>query len=91
MILLDYLIYHLRPYYGLSGPIERRPSTPEPPPDILLDATPWTGPADEITEQSNTENITTTSSRSPASNDSVLAITADVQTTIATTNRTDNR
>ena len=43
MILFDYLIYQLRPYYGSPGRVERRPSTPEPPPDLLLDATPWPG------------------------------------------------
>ena len=52
MILFDYLIYQLRPYYGLSGRLERRPSTPEPPPDLLLEATPWPGVPEED-EQTN--------------------------------------
>ena len=30
-------------YYGLAGKVERRPPIPEPPPDLLLDATPWPG------------------------------------------------
>jgi len=66
MILLDYMIYHLRPYYGLSGPMERRPSTPEPPPDLLLDATPWPGPVeeDDKTEKDGGNTTITTTNRS---------------------------
>jgi hypothetical protein len=47
MVVLDYFIYHLKPYYGLAGKVERRPPIPEPPPDLLLDATPWPGLPEE--------------------------------------------
>ena len=86
MILLDYLIYHLRPYYGLSEPMERRPSTPDPPPDIFLDATPWPGPAeeDDQTDKGGNATSTTTSSSLNVS----LITTGGVQTTNAFNNTT---
>ena len=87
MILLDYLIYHLRPYYGLSGPIERRPSTPEAPPDLLLDATPWPGPTEEDNQTEN-ERKNTTTTTSSSLNVSLLTTTADAQTTKAHNNST---
>jgi len=63
MILFDYLIYQLRPYYGLSGRVERRSPTPNPPPDLLLEATPWIGPVEvEQTTKAEANNTTTTES-----------------------------
>lgn len=38
MYVFDYLIYQLKPF-GLET--DRRPATPEPPPDLDLLATPW--------------------------------------------------
>ena len=68
MILFDYLIYHLRPYYGSPGRLERRPSTPEPPPDLLLNATPWPGPAEEEpTTKAGGVNATTESTTNSSS------------------------
>ena len=43
MHLIDFLVYHVRPY-GLD---ETRPATPEPPPDVFLNATPWVLPPEE--------------------------------------------
>ena len=40
MHLLDNLIYRIRPV----GQVEKRPATPEPPPDLELTATPWFAP-----------------------------------------------
>jgi hypothetical protein len=48
MHIFDYLIYQLRPY---GMPADQRPSTPEPPPDLNLTASPWFAPPDEVTEQ----------------------------------------
>ncbi|XP_046455013.1 glycoprotein-N-acetylgalactosamine 3-beta-galactosyltransferase 1-like [Daphnia pulex] len=48
MHIFDYLIYQLRPY---GMPADQRPSTPEPPPDFNLTASPWFAPPDEVTEQ----------------------------------------
>ena len=42
MYVLDYLIYHLRPY-GI-GQSYQLGITPDPPPDFQLAATPWPGP-----------------------------------------------
>lgn len=41
MRILDYLIYHLRPF---GNQIERRPVLPEAPPDLNLTAIPWFAP-----------------------------------------------
>ncbi len=51
MYLFDYLIYQLRPF----GVADQRPATPEPPPDVELTATPWTGPNE--TSSLNTTNM----------------------------------
>ncbi len=48
MYIFDYLIYQLRPY---GMPVDQRPATPEPPPDLNLTASPWFAPPDEVTEQ----------------------------------------
>lgn len=51
MYLFDYLIYQLQPF----GVADQRPATPEPPPDVELTATPWTGPNE--TSSLNTTNM----------------------------------
>ena len=88
MILLDYMIYHLRPYYGLSGPMERRPLTPEPPPDLLLDATPWPGPTEEDNKTEKDEGNATTTTTTSSSLNVTLPTSADVQTASAHINST---
>ena len=56
MYLLEFLIYQLRPF-GLED--ESRPSTPEPPPDVFLNATPWVLPDDDSTTSTSTTTTTT--------------------------------
>jgi len=41
MYVLDYLIYHLKPF-GVDNKLQ---GTPAPPPDFDLKATPWPGPS----------------------------------------------
>nr|CAH0107413.1 unnamed protein product [Daphnia galeata] len=57
MHILDYLIYQLRPF-GINQ-VDRRPVTPEDPPDLDLNATPWFAPNNNVTS-----NETTTASSS---------------------------
>lgn len=54
MYVLDYLIYHLKPYgIGRIFPIG---ITPAPPPDFELTATPWSGPT-TIVQGLHLENL----------------------------------
>ncbi len=62
MYALEYLIYQLRPYG--TAELESRPSTPEPPPDLDLTATPWVIPEESTTQTSTTEETTATNNSS---------------------------
>ena len=52
MYILDYLIYELRPF-GINQ-VDRRPVTPEAPPDLDLTATPWFAPNNNVTSNETT-------------------------------------
>lgn len=82
MRLLDYLIYQLRPF-GMKK--EQRPSTPEPPPDLELTATPWIAPNETVTlstAETDVANASTTTNETNAANSSILTNTTDLLTNI---------
>lgn len=57
MRLLDLFLYQIRPY-GIEA--DQRPTTPEPPPDLNLVATPWFIPNETtVTTTSSTRSTTT--------------------------------
>ena len=61
MYALEFLIYRLRPYG--TEQTEDRPSTPEPPPDLELTATPWKFPDDNETITTTIPTTTSTESQ----------------------------
>ena len=79
MRVLYYLIYKLRPF---GKEIEQRPSTPEPPPDLDLTATPWSVPNKAITSTpSTTQIIDLTSAQNLESSTQQLATSKEGLTT----------
>lgn len=68
MYALEFLIYQLRPY-GMAK-LESRPSTPEPPPDLELTATPW-----DMVEENTTQKISTTKRTIPSLNSTTISTT----------------
>ena len=79
MHIFHYFIYQLRPY---GMPADKRPATPEPPPDLNLTAFKWFAPKDDNTTLSNLK----TNETNP-----VLTITTlSINSTLAQQNVTAN-
>ena len=82
MHIFHYFIYQLRPY---GMPADKRPATPEPPPDLNLTAFKWFAPKDDNTTLSNLKTNET---------NSVLTITSittlSINSTLAQQNVTAN-
>jgi glycoprotein-N-acetylgalactosamine 3-beta-galactosyltransferase len=71
MRMLDFFLYQIRPF----GIDDRRPATPEPPPDLNLTASPWYAPK-ESTAATTTNNTLVNTTITPSPNSTYVNNTA---------------